>query len=246
MLKGDELGNRMKNYESKSKLFLIPKVPVIIRCDGKSFHTFCRRFEKPYDERFNIVLGNTMQYVCKHVQGVKMAQRHSDEISFLVSDQETIRTAAFFDYEVQKVVSVVASLTSTKFCQELLKTNDINGAWPIFDCRCFNLPEFEIGSYFWWRMLDAKRNSIQSTAQSKFSQKTLHGKNQNEMQEMLFQQHGINWAKLPQERKTGMVCIKEMVQEEKVLRSRWIVSPAPAKKEELDLLVTKAMLKKEN
>ena len=82
MLKGDELGNRMKNYELKSKLFLIPKVPVIIRCDGKSFHTFCRRFEKPYDERFNIVLGNTMQYVCKHVQGVKMAQRHSDEISF--------------------------------------------------------------------------------------------------------------------------------------------------------------------
>lgn len=39
----DELGDRMKSYyENRSKTFLARRTPVIIRLDGKAFHTFTR------------------------------------------------------------------------------------------------------------------------------------------------------------------------------------------------------------
>jgi len=109
--------------------------------------------------------------------------------------------------------------------------------WPIFDCRCFSLPSFEIVNYFWWRLLDAKRNSIQSVAQSKFSHKQLLGKKTDQMQEMLFQEYSINWAKLPQEQKAGMFCIKKekpkQIEEgpkagEIVIRKEWCAFPSPS------------------
>ena len=54
----DELGTRMKTYyEEIPKVKLMRRTPVIIRIDGKAFHTFTRGFEKPFDE----ILTKTMQ-----------------------------------------------------------------------------------------------------------------------------------------------------------------------------------------
>jgi len=206
----DDLGTRMKElYEVRSKTSLVRRIPVIIRLDGKSFHTFCRRFKKPYDIFFNQVMRLTMQYLCEKVQGAKFAERHSDEISILLTDTDSNKTEAFFDYEIQKICSIVASWASTALCRKLVDNGRLKDEdWPVFDCRCFNLPENEISNYFWWRLLDATRNSIQSVAQSKFSHAQLHKKNTKQMQEMLFQEHGINWAHLPQVQKSGMICTK--------------------------------------
>lgn len=239
----DSLGDRMKAYyEDRAKTNLLRKVPVIIRADGRAFHTYCKRFEKPYSYTLNEVLNNVMKYLCENIQGAKYAERHSDEISIFVSDTDSILTDAFFDYSVQKICSIVGSMASTEFCKQLvlsqLDSNSLitdcqhnlnakavidnafkfipfNEKWPTFDARCYNMPADEVSNYFYWRMLDAKRNSIQGLAQSKFSHKELCGKNCNELQEMLFQKHGINWNSLPQGQKTGFVCLKK----EKVVRN---------------------------
>ena len=218
-----DLDVRMKeNYENRSKNFLTRRVPVIIRIDGKSFHTFCKRFDRPYDRILNYALNNTMEFLCKNIQGAKFAQRHSDEISILVTDYDTITTDAFFDYNVQKICSVVASMASAQFCKTLyIECNDDlnkylqrDEDWPCFDARCFNLPEEEITNYFWWRVLDAKRNSIQMVGQANFSHKELHGLTCDQIQEKLFIEKQINWAKLPQGQKTGFLCVKTMQRKE--------------------------------
>lgn len=42
-MKKDSLGDRMKeNYENRAKTRLLRRTPVIIRLDGKAFHTFTR------------------------------------------------------------------------------------------------------------------------------------------------------------------------------------------------------------
>lgn len=225
----DDLGNRMKNlYEVRSKTFLVRKIPVIIRLDGKCFHTFCKRFNKPYDDFFNNCMRIVMSYLCKRVQGVKFAERHSDEISLLLTDTDSEKTEAFFDYEVQKICSIVASWASTVLCRKLIDSHSLSDEEdpPVLDCRCFNIPENEISNYFWWRSLDATHNSIQANAQSKFNHKQLLNKNTKQMQEMLFSKHNLNWSKLPQEQKSGMICFKTSSPKEMVLcQACGMVSP---------------------
>lgn len=91
-------------YEDRSKTYLVRRVPVIIRLDGKCFHSFCRQFEKPYDVTFNECLSNTLTFLCKKIQGVVYGQRHSDEISLLLLDLQKPDSDAYFDYSVQKIV----------------------------------------------------------------------------------------------------------------------------------------------
>lgn len=45
------LGDRMKEYyENITRNKLTRRTPVIIRLDGKAFHTFTRGFDKPFDK----------------------------------------------------------------------------------------------------------------------------------------------------------------------------------------------------
>lgn len=52
----------MKAYEAISKNFLMRRTPVIIRIDGKAFHTFTRGFEKPFDPIIQRCMEETMKY----------------------------------------------------------------------------------------------------------------------------------------------------------------------------------------
>ena len=251
---------RMKeNYERRSKTFLTRRTPVIIRVDGKSFHTFCNRFEKPYDSLLNDSLNNVMKYLCENIQGAKIAERHSDEISILLTDFDTNQTDAYFDYGVQKICSVVASMATAEFCRRLMEKNlvfdylvkgsaplAIDESWPTFDSRCFNIPMDEVANYFWWRMSDAKRCSINMIAQSNFSHKSLQGLSCDQMQEKLWQEKQINWSKLPQGQKIGFICKKEKKEKEipagpqkgeMVERNTWVIKESPSCKTELDEII---------
>ena len=78
----------------------------------------------------------------------------------------------------------------------------------MFDARVFNIPKEEVANLIYWRQLDAARNSIQMVGQAYFSHSELHGKNQNNIQEMLWSTHGINWNDYSTHLKRGSCCIK--------------------------------------
>ena len=192
----DSLGDRMKeNYENRSKTYLTRRTPVLLRLDGCHFHTFTKGLKKPYDSLFIEVMQRTTKSLCESIQGCKFGYVESDEISLLLTDYDTLKTDAWFDYSVQKICSVAASMAAMFFnkhlkqCVEewynrhnndnnyydtLLKKIELGG---YFDARAFNLPEHEVVNYFIWRQNDATRNSIQGLAQANFSQKQLQGLN---------------------------------------------------------------------
>src|SRR4051812_16629716 len=101
----DDLGNRMKDYESVSKLSLTRRIPVILRVDGKAFHTLTQVCDKPMDSRFTTCMFETAKALCSNLQGVKFAYVQSDEISVLLTDYQTVHTQGWFNYEVQKMTS---------------------------------------------------------------------------------------------------------------------------------------------
>lgn len=237
MAEHSEIGTRMKeNYESISKYRLMRRTPVIIRIDGKAFHTFTRGLDKPFDSIMIKSMQDTMQYLCENVQNCVLGYTQSDEISLLLIDYKTFSTAAWFDNEVQKICSISASLATYAFntafdyyAAAFMAHNTerhIDGtnvskddnydialsrartSAALFDSRCFNIPREEVTNYFYWRQLDATRNSIESVGQHYFSHKELQGKTCNDIQDMLHEQKGINWNDYPTTKKRGSCCVK--------------------------------------
>ncbi len=196
------IGDRMKeNYENRYRIKLTRRMPVIIRLDGKTFHSLTHACKKPFDEKFSNAMINTASYLCHEIQGAKCAYVQSDEISLLLTDFDTLTTEAWFDYNLQKMASVSAGMASSFFTLE----------WTliaVFDSRIFNIPREEVCNYFIWRQKDWERNSIQMLAQAHFSHKHLHKKSNSDMHEMLHEKN-VNWTKLDGKWKNGWFIHKE-------------------------------------
>lgn len=112
----DKLGDRMKhNYEEASKTRLTHRMPVVIRLDGRAWHTWTKGFRKPFDELLNKAMQSTMKYLCENIQGCVLGYVQSDEITLVLIDYQTLETSAWFDYEVQKMCSVSASMATLAF-----------------------------------------------------------------------------------------------------------------------------------
>ena len=230
----DELGMRMKEfYEGVPKTRLVRRMPVAIRLDGKAFHTFTRGFQKPFDEVLGRAMRETMKYLCENIQGCVLGYTQSDEITLILVDYQNLNSCAWFDYEVQKMCSIAASMATMAFNKFFTKnvnyfemthehddtineycTTLVNAAekGAMFDARCFNIPKEEVCNLIYWRQLDATRNSIQMVGQANFSHKELQKKSCNMIQEMLFAEKGINWNDYPTHLKRGSCCIKTTIQ----------------------------------
>ena len=234
----DDLGTRMKEfYEQVPKTRLVRRMPVAIRIDGKAFHTFTRGFRKPFDYILIKTMQETTKYLCENIQGCVLGYTQSDEITLILVDYQKLTSSAWFDYEVQKLCSISASMATMAFnkyfaenvaneileyktsmmpqCveiqQEIKEYYDTLRAavnkGAMFDARCFNIPKEEVTNLIYWRQLDATRNSIQMVGQANFSHKELQNKTCNMIQDMLHEQKGINWNDYPTVCKRGSTCI---------------------------------------
>lgn len=223
----DELGNRMKsNYENRAKTSLVRRMPVAIRIDGKVFHSFTRGFKKPFDDVLIKSMQETTKYLCEHIQGCIFGYTQSDEITLVLQDYKTLTTDAWFDYEVQKICSISASMATMRFNQAFRENVNSYSQGKVmddyikslclardkgamFDARCFNIPKEEVTNMIYWRQLDATRNSIQMVGQANFSHKELQNKSCNVIQEMLYTQKNINWNDFSIHYKRGTAIIKD-------------------------------------
>lgn len=196
------LGDRMKDYESKHQSKLLPNIPAIVRIDGKAFHSFCKGLNRPYDCHLSSLMVLTMEYLV-YETNANCGYTQSDEIS-LVYYTDNYNSQIFFNGRVEKMCSVLSSMATYTFNKNLPDFLPEKKNIPaLFDCRVFNTPSLdEAANYFLWRERDAVKNSIAMAAQTVYSHKELHKKNGSDMQEMLFQK-GINWNDYPDFFKRG-------------------------------------------
>lgn len=248
----DDLGTRMKKfYEGVPKTKLMRRVPVAIRIDGKAFHTFTRGFQKPFDSILMTSMQETMKYLCENIQGCVFGYTQSDEITLILIDYQKFTSSAWFDYEVQKVCSIAASMatmafnkfftknvnyfemthehddTINEYCTTLVNATE-KGA--MFDARCFNIPKEEVANLVYWRQLDAMRNSVQMVAQANFPHKELQGLNQEALKGKLHLEKNIIWDNYPIYKQRGTAVYKSTSGE-------WIVDKCmPILKENWDYI----------
>lgn len=184
----DGLGARMKSqYEDRTRYMLPRRTYTVIRCDGRAFHTITRKATKPFDQLFHSMMVKAAIALAKEVQGVKIGYVQSDEISIVATDFDRVETEAWFDGNIQKVVSIAASVVTRAFPWD--------GAH--FDARAFTIPDpVEVENYLIWRQKDAIRNSVSSLAQCYFSPAELYGRKQDDMLNMLIGR-GVHWDNQP-------------------------------------------------
>lgn len=227
-----DLAKRMKGYEERNRYYLQRRIPVILKLDMRAGHSFTKGFERPFDEVFIKSMQDTAKYLCENIQNCKLSYQQSDEITLLLVDYDKLNTDCFFDYRVDKLCSIAASMATMAFnkffknnvddylyenCDdqyladyiETLQNAVDKGA--MFDCRCFNIPKEEVTNLIYWRQLDASRNSIQMVGQANFSHKELQNKSCNDIQDMLMTQKGINWNDLPTYQKRGSCCVRNKI-----------------------------------
>ena len=243
-----DLAKRMKDYERRNRYYLQRRTPVILRLDMRAGHSFTRGFQRPFDEVFIKTMQETAKYLCENMQNVKCSYQQSDEITLVLVDYEKLNSDCFFEYRVDKLCSIGASMatiafnklfienyldylstlepnlydeTERKECHKIVDTySNAADKGAMFDCRCFNIPKEEVTNCLYWRQLDATRNSIQMVGQANFSHKELQNKSCNDIQDMLMTQKGINWNDLPVYQKRGSCCIKQVDENG---RSSWII-----------------------
>ena len=220
-----KLDERMKRYEYVTRHYLMCRTPVIVRIDGKAFHTFTRGMKKPFDHIFMKSMQDTMKYLCENVQGCVLGYTQSDEISLLLVDYENLESCAWFDNNLSKIISITSSMASAYFniifrynvencCYDMKgsaeyrtllrqKTKDLT----VFDSRAFNLQKEEVNNYFVWRQQDAIKNAIQMIGRAYLTHKELENKNGKDIIDML-DSIGVNYHSFLTCEKRGSCCIK--------------------------------------
>lgn len=201
-----QLSDRMKQYESANDFTLDAKLPVIIRLDGKSFHTWTKGCTKPYDVGLQNIFDATTKFLVEQTNA-KVGYTQSDEITLILEQN-------IFNCRVNKLNSVLTSMCTAKFNELVPVFVPKNyGNLAYFDCRAFNVPSLtEAANVLVWRELDASRNSIQMLAQHYFSQKDLDKVPCDRIKEMLLSKYSVDWEKSPSRFKYGAYFRRETKQ----------------------------------
>ena len=246
-----DIGSRMKQYENCYRFYLTPNSCVIVRLDGRAFHSFTKGFARPYDKIFASAMWETTKRLCENVSGCKFAYTQSDEITLVLNDYGR-DTEPWFGNNLQKIVSISAAMATLFFnkafseamrdeylewyteCDNAIESeqtkllmahgNAYNNKLAVFDSRAFIVPREEVFNVIYWRQLDCTRNSIQLLGQANFSHKELQNLSCNAIQEKLFQEKSINWANEPNWFKNGVSCYKvEKEIQPNVVRHKWFI-----------------------
>ncbi len=242
-----KLGDRMKEYEQVSRHKLMRRQPVVLRLDGKAFHTFTKGMRRPFDDILSETMESTMKYLCENIQGCVLGYTQSDEITLVLVDYKKRTSDAWFDNNLQKMCSISASMATLAFNsnfrknvwkewdnimipadEQFFKDMEKKVDKATFDSRAFSLPQNEVVNCLIWRQQDATRNSILSVGQAHFSHREMNGKKTNVVQDMLIVEKGINWNDIETRYKRGSCCIKEsyVVNEgtnKEAIRTRWAI-----------------------
>lgn len=211
---GLTLGDRMKQYENVTRNYLMTKQPVIVRLDGRAFHSYCKQkwVEGPFDEKIIKAFQASTLKLCDSVQNVEFAYHQSDEVTFFLKDYKSVQQDQHFNGNIQKISSTIASEFTYWFNKyinlELTKTNSKPA---FFDCRVYNVPIHEVSNNFIWRQRDAIKNSITSYALNFFSHKQLLNKNSDEKIQML-KENNTPWSDIPLYHQRGTGFYKKSIE----------------------------------
>ena len=192
----------MKKYEVYADLRVPVNSKIIVRLDGRSFHSFAQKMdlEKPYDDNFYRIMVKVCKDLFEEFSPI-FIYTFSDEISILMDNVP-------FNGRIEKINSVMASFASSSF------TYNYGKEFPkpvAFDSRIIPINDSDIYAYFKWRQDESWRNCVnaygihflKSEYSSSEANEKINGLNLSDIHELLFQ-NGINLNDVETWKKRGI------------------------------------------
>src|SRR5690606_25228013 len=109
------LDDRLKVSDQVTQLNLPILTYSSINIFDRAFHTLLRKAEKPFDYEFASAMEYVSTSLCREISGAQFAYTQSDEVSVLVTDFDSIQTQSWFGGNLQKFVSISASIATKAF-----------------------------------------------------------------------------------------------------------------------------------
>ncbi|MDR0901114.1 MAG: guanylyltransferase [Methanobrevibacter sp.] len=209
----------MKDYEAYNDLKVPKGSKIILRLDGRNFHSLSKELDlnRPFDLNFIQAMENSAKAIFNEFSP-SFVYVFSDEINILLKDIP-------FSGRIEKLNSVFPSLASSSLTIELIKSfnSSFNSFNPIldkkipisFDSRIIPVAIHEIPNYFKWRQDEAWRNcvnaygywTLRKDLSTKDTVEKLKDLKSSDIHELLFQK-GINLNNLPGYEKRGIAIYK--------------------------------------
>jgi tRNA(His) 5'-end guanylyltransferase len=231
----EAIGDKHKKIEAMYYNYFLPELPIVVRLDGRAFHTFTKGLRRPFDNRMSKMMIEVTKELVYQTHA-KVGYTQSDEISLVFAPA----TDPLFGGRQSKIETTLAAIASAKFNQLLPiwlpdKINDL----PTFDARAIQYPTKEMAiESLVWRETDATRNSISMAAQAHFSHNQLQKKNNKVKLDML-NEIGVNWNDYPVHFKRGEY-VKRIKIEQMIPDKVW--DKIPEKNRPLNRIVARSVV----
>lgn len=202
----EELGSKCKSYESAGMKVYDTNSYIMVRVDGRAFHTLTRKLEWPYDTGFaNCMFEATIALVEEFNAMIGYTQ--SDEITIVIAPQPI--NGLPFGGRATKIETIAASIASVAFNHAMIKylpRKFEEGARPVFDARSWSLVTLElVKENIEWRKHDATRNSISNLFCSKFGRGAGASDGLSSLDKLhKLNESSVDWSKMPEHFKHGV------------------------------------------
>lgn len=192
------LFERIQRYEGAYDGYLIPRLPIIVRCSARNFPRLIRKLPRPYCPELWWVLRSAMHTTVMELEGAVFAYQAHGELSYVLKSMEE-DTPGPYGSKIQKIGTVVSSLTTLNFMKHFLASDDppdIIGE-AVFEGLVFSTPSVsEATNYLINQQQLCYRYAVSSTAEEEMSRQQenidfLNRKSTEEKKEILQDECGI-------------------------------------------------------
>ena len=134
------LRERIKSYQDLTDYKFLPKLPVAVVVNGRSFRKITSMLDKPFSDEFIELMGATTIKLMAELDGSVIAFSYNDEIVIILRNDQSAGTQAYYDGKIQAIASASAAIATYEFNRvSRLKDMRLFGD-PIFIANAFVVP----------------------------------------------------------------------------------------------------------
>lgn len=212
-----KLKERVAIYEDAAKYKLLPKLPVIICVNGRSFSKSTSLLEKPFSVSFAECMYSTLGRLVQEIDGAILGYCFNDEIVIVARNDQSLDTSPWFDNDIQKISSAVSSIATVQFnnCVNANELNLIGDA--LFTANVYAVPNVvEAINVLICKQQKAMQSAVQLACFYEMIKKydknhikeILSGTSYDDKVNLLSEQFNVNFNNYPQVFRRGAACYK--------------------------------------
>lgn len=137
-------------YRENADYRLLPHLPILVQLNGINFRALTSHLPRPYSADLYELLGRAMYHQISEMQGAVTGYLQTDEITFVLRNDQTLGSEPWYNNRIQDIVSTTAAKFSNLAYQIYLTDyTHLELTQPlVFDCHAWTVPTLDKASEY--------------------------------------------------------------------------------------------------